>query len=114
MKFLTLSAAAAVSVLVATAVPAQSLPPVGLSEAAAPATHQTVHYRSYKHLRPWTEQVEDRYCRRRSERICHKVYPQRQGESHTHYLQRNYCASKLYDECTLSRQIGSLGSYYAH
>ena len=113
MKLFTLSAAAALTALVATGQPAQSLPPVGLSE-AAPAAHQTVHYRSYKRLRPWSEQVEDRYCRRRSEHICHKTYPQREGESHTHYLQRNYCASTLYEECTLSRQIGSLGSYYAH
>ncbi|MEM1201347.1 MAG: hypothetical protein AAGI06_18750 [Pseudomonadota bacterium] len=113
MKFLTFSAAAALTGLLMTVAPSQALPPVGLS-VEAPAAHQTVHYRAYKKLRPWTEQVEDRYCRRRSERICHKVYPQSKGESHTHYLQRNYCASKLYNECTLSRQIGSLGSYYRH
>ncbi|MEM8686865.1 MAG: hypothetical protein AAGF81_06035 [Pseudomonadota bacterium] len=113
MKFLTFSAAAALAGLVMTALPSQALPPVGLSE-TAPAAHHAIHYRPYKKLRPWTEQVEDRYCRRRSERICHKVYPQRERESHTHYLQRNYCASLLYDECTLSRQIGSLGSYSRH
>ena len=107
MKFLTLSAAAALSALLATGAPTQALPPVGLAP-VAPAVHQIIHYRS---LRPWSVQVEDRYCRRKARHICHKVYRQRPDESHTRYLQRNYCASDLYERCVLSRQIGSAGHY---
>ena len=110
MKILTLSAAAALSALLVTALPTQALPPMGMAP-IAPAAHQNVHYPS---LRPWTEQVEDHYCRRKAKRICHKAYREHADESHTHYLQRNYCASNLYERCVLSRQIGSSRYYYRH
>lgn len=110
MKFLTLSAAAALSALLVTALPSQALPPVGLN-APAPLLHQQVHYPV---LRPWTEQTEDHYCRRKAERVCHRVYPEDPHESHTHYLQRNYCASNLYEKCSRARELGASSFYSRH
>ncbi|MCP5083624.1 MAG: hypothetical protein GY948_18205 [Alphaproteobacteria bacterium] len=111
MKILTLSASMAISALLVMAVPTQALPPVGLST-VAPAAHEDIHYR--RSLRPWHEAVEDRYCRRRARHICNRNYRQRPKESHTRYLQRNYCTTDLYEECVLARQIGNYGRYSAH
>ncbi len=110
MKSLVLSGSIALAALLTTALPAAALPPIGLSSPAQ-ALHQNVHYRS---LRPWHETTEDRYCRRRAERICNRVYRSEPDESHTRYLQRNYCTTDVYEECALSRQIGNLGSYSRH
>ncbi len=111
MKILTLSASMAITALLVMAVPTQALPPVGLS-AVAPAATENIHYR--RSLRPWHEAVEDRYCRRRAKHICNRNYRQEPDESHTRYLQRNYCTTDLYEECVLSRQIGNMGGYSVH
>ncbi len=110
MKSLVLSGSIALAALVLTALPAAALPPVGLSSPAQ-AVHQNVHYRT---LRPWYKTNEDHYCRRRAERICNHAYRSEPDESHTRYLQRNYCTTDVYEECALSRQIGNLGSYSRH
>ncbi len=111
MKILTLSASMAFGALLTLAVPVNALPPVGLAT-DAPAALENVHYR--RSLRPWHEAVEDRYCRRRAQHICERSYRQEPDESHTRYLQRNYCTTDLYEECVLSRQIGNMGGYSVH
>lgn len=111
MKILAIVASTALATLLVMAVPTKALPPMGLS-APPPQVQENVHYR--RSLRPWHEAVEDRYCRRRAQHICDRTYREHPDESHTRYLQRNYCTTDLYEECVLARQIGNLGRYSVH
>lgn len=110
MKFLPVSATLALGALAVLALPAKAFPPVWMSGGVQVA-HQPIHYRS---LRPWHKAMKDRYCKRRARHICKHAYRPQPDESRIRSLQRTYCTSDLYEECVLSRQIGSLGSHYRH
>lgn len=110
MKSLATLATLALGAVAVLALPAQALPPVGLSGVAQTDVH-TIHYRS---LRPWRKAVKDRHCKRRARHICKHAYRPHPDESRTRFLQRTYCTADLYEECVLARQIGSYGSYSRH